>query len=108
MSSLSRLFSAPWPDRYLRQERTDGRVDAETAIVDLSHDDRFSIPVLAEALVAALNPQLASLARAQLAARIERETVRWIGERVGWSGERSAALGAAMLAAILRHVETFA
>ena len=42
--------------------------------------------VLAEALVAALNPQLASLARSQLAARIEKETVRWIGERVGWSG----------------------
>jgi glutamate/tyrosine decarboxylase-like PLP-dependent enzyme len=41
--------------------------------------------VLAEALVAALNPQLASLARSQLAARIERETVRWIGERVGWA-----------------------
>jgi aromatic-L-amino-acid decarboxylase len=40
--------------------------------------------VLAEALVAALNPQLASLARPQLAARIERETVRWIGERIGW------------------------
>jgi glutamate/tyrosine decarboxylase-like PLP-dependent enzyme len=40
--------------------------------------------VLAEALVAALNPQLASLARSQLAARIERETVRWIGGRVGW------------------------
>jgi glutamate/tyrosine decarboxylase-like PLP-dependent enzyme len=40
--------------------------------------------ILAEALVAALNPQLASLARAQLAAQIERETVRWIGERVGW------------------------
>ena len=40
--------------------------------------------VLAEALVAALNPQLARLARSQLAARIERETVRWIGERVGW------------------------
>src|SRR5262249_36514195 len=40
--------------------------------------------VLAELLVAALNPQLASLARSQLAARIERETVRWIGERVGW------------------------
>ena len=40
--------------------------------------------VLAEALVAALNPQLASLARSQLAARIERETVRWIGERVAW------------------------
>ena len=41
--------------------------------------------VLAEMLVAALNPQLASLARSQLAARIERETVRWMGERVGWS-----------------------
>src|SRR6267154_3033951 len=40
--------------------------------------------VLAEALVAALNPQLASMARSQFAARIERETVGWIGERVGW------------------------
>jgi glutamate/tyrosine decarboxylase-like PLP-dependent enzyme len=40
--------------------------------------------VLAEALVAALNPQLASLARSQLASKIEKETVRWIGERVGW------------------------
>ena len=28
-------------------------------------------------------------------------------ERVGWNGERSAALGAAMLQAILRHIETF-
>jgi len=41
--------------------------------------------VLAEALVAALNPQLASLARSQLASKIEKETLRWIGERVGWS-----------------------
>jgi aromatic-L-amino-acid/L-tryptophan decarboxylase len=41
--------------------------------------------VLAEALVAAMNPQLASLARSQFASKIERETVRWIGERVGWS-----------------------
>jgi glutamate/tyrosine decarboxylase-like PLP-dependent enzyme len=41
--------------------------------------------VLAEALVAALNPQLASLARSQLASKIENETVRWIGERVGWN-----------------------
>jgi glutamate/tyrosine decarboxylase-like PLP-dependent enzyme len=40
--------------------------------------------VLAEALVAALNPQLASVARSQLATRIEAETVRWIGNRVGW------------------------
>ena len=29
-------------------------------------------------------------------------------ERIGWNGERSAALGAAMLGAVLRHVETFA
>jgi glutamate/tyrosine decarboxylase-like PLP-dependent enzyme len=43
--------------------------------------------VLAEALVAALNPQLATLARSQLASKIELETVRWIGERVGWPGE---------------------
>jgi len=39
--------------------------------------------VLAEALVAGLNPQLATLARSQLASKIELETVRWIGERVG-------------------------
>jgi glutamate/tyrosine decarboxylase-like PLP-dependent enzyme len=41
--------------------------------------------VLAEMLVAALNPQLASLARSQLASKIEAETVRWIGQRVGWN-----------------------
>ena len=45
--------------------------------------------VLAEALVAALNPQLATLARSQLASKIELETLRWIGERVGWPGEFS-------------------
>ena len=39
---------------------------------------------LAEALVAALNPQLATLARSQLASKIELESVRWIAERVGW------------------------
>jgi glutamate/tyrosine decarboxylase-like PLP-dependent enzyme len=39
---------------------------------------------LAEALVAALNPQLATTARSQLASKIEAETVRWIGERFGW------------------------
>src|ERR1700722_14309351 len=42
--------------------------------------------VLAEALVAGLNPQLATLARSQLASKIELETMRWIGERVGWPG----------------------
>jgi glutamate/tyrosine decarboxylase-like PLP-dependent enzyme len=40
--------------------------------------------VLAEALVAALNPQLATTGRSQLATKIESETVRWIGERFGW------------------------
>jgi glutamate/tyrosine decarboxylase-like PLP-dependent enzyme len=40
--------------------------------------------VLAEALVAALNPQLATMARSQLASKIESETIRWIGERFGW------------------------
>lgn len=43
--------------------------------------------VLAEALTAALNPQLATLARSQMASKIEIETIRWIGERVGWPGE---------------------
>src|SRR3954469_6432234 len=42
--------------------------------------------VLAEALVAAINPQLATLARSQLASKIESETVRWIGERIWRNG----------------------
>lgn len=45
--------------------------------------------VLAEALVATLNPQLASLARSQMASRIEHETVGWIAERVGWHPDAS-------------------
>jgi len=40
---------------------------------------------LAEAWVAALNPQLATLARSQLASKIELETVRWMAERIGWA-----------------------
>lgn len=40
--------------------------------------------VLAEALVAALNPQLASMARSQLASTIEHRTVGWIAQRIGW------------------------
>ncbi|MHB1935893.1 MAG: pyridoxal phosphate-dependent decarboxylase family protein [Acidobacteriaceae bacterium] len=44
--------------------------------------------VLAETLVAALNPQLASLARSQLASRIEQQTVGWIAERVGWTDDK--------------------
>src|ERR1700730_8021712 len=45
------------------------------------------VGVMAEALVAALNPQLATVKRSQLASKIEHETVRWISERVGWPGE---------------------
>ena len=40
--------------------------------------------VLAEGLVAAFNPQLATTGRSQLAIRIEAETIRWVGERFGW------------------------
>ena len=40
--------------------------------------------VLAETLVAALNPQLATMARSQLASRIEAETLAWIAQRIGW------------------------
>ena len=47
------------------------------------------LAVLAEALVAALNPQLATLARSQLASKIESESVRWIGERV-WGASGTA------------------
>ena len=43
--------------------------------------------VLSEAMVAALNPQLASQARSQFASRIERETVRWIADRVAMGSD---------------------
>jgi aromatic-L-amino-acid decarboxylase len=39
---------------------------------------------LAESLVAALNPQLATVARSQIASAIEAETVRWVGDLIGW------------------------
>jgi len=44
---------------------------------------------LADSLVAALNPQLASASRSPVASRIEAETVRWVGELVGWPTECS-------------------
>lgn len=40
--------------------------------------------VLAETLVSALNPQLASLARSQFASTLEAETIGWIASRFGW------------------------
>src|SRR5205085_4965480 len=47
------------------------------------------VAVLGEMIVAALNPQIATMARSQLASRIEQETLRWIGERI-WPGAREA------------------
>lgn len=73
---------------------------------------------LAESLVSALNPQLANLARSQLASRIEAETVRWVGELIGWTGAfggtftsggneaNFSALGMAMTAKFPDMVET--
>jgi glutamate/tyrosine decarboxylase-like PLP-dependent enzyme len=52
--------------------------------------------VLADALVSALNPQLASLARSQFASSLEAETIGWIASRFGWhklSGSTPAELG---------------
>ena len=41
---------------------------------------------LGEALVSALNPQLATLDRSETASRIEAETVNWVAELLGWKG----------------------
>jgi len=39
-----------WPDRYLRAEASAGRLDPRTVVCVLSHDAKFDIPVLVEAL----------------------------------------------------------
>ncbi|UWX98778.1 XdhC family protein [Arthrobacter zhaoxinii] len=39
-----------WPDSYLRGEAAAGRLDARTVVCVLSHDARFDVPALAEAL----------------------------------------------------------
>ncbi|MCC9173770.1 XdhC family protein [Arthrobacter sp. zg-Y179] len=39
-----------WPDSYLRGEAAAGRLDARTVVCVLSHDAKFDVPVLAEAL----------------------------------------------------------
>ncbi|MCC3294239.1 XdhC family protein [Arthrobacter sp. zg-Y411] len=39
-----------WPDQYLRREAADGTLDARTVVCVLSHDAKFDVPVLAEAL----------------------------------------------------------
>lgn len=99
------------------EERTFGRLrdlmpevgeDANKVLDEMAHElinQGFHVPaanyfglmnptptymaVLAEAFVAAINPQLASLARSQLASKIEAETVRWLGERV-WGANGSS------------------
>ena len=77
--------------------------DAEKILADVTRDiidNGFHVPsanyfglmnptptymaVLAEALVAAINPQLATMARSQLASKIEHQTVRWIAQRCGY------------------------
>ncbi|GIJ46278.1 xanthine dehydrogenase accessory factor [Virgisporangium aliadipatigenens] len=39
-----------WPHRYLRAEAGAGRLDGRTVVCVLTHDPRFDVPVLAEAL----------------------------------------------------------
>lgn len=92
-----------YPPRFSKLPET-GRAAAEVlgeACRELI-DDGFHIPsanylgmmnptptymaFLAESLVAALNPQLATVARSRMASSIEAETVRWIGDLVGWPG----------------------
>lgn len=41
--------------------------------------------VLAETLVAAFNPQLASVERSGSASLIERQTIHWVGQQIGWN-----------------------
>lgn len=42
------------------------------------------IAVLAEMIVSAINPQMASVERSAAASRIEKQTIDWIGGRIGW------------------------
>ncbi|WP_029928053.1 XdhC family protein [Nocardia otitidiscaviarum] len=39
-----------WPHRYLRRERDVGRLDRRTVVCVLTHDPKFDVPLLAEAL----------------------------------------------------------
>ncbi|WP_067702859.1 XdhC family protein [Nocardia jejuensis] len=39
-----------WPHRYLRAEREGGRIDARTVVLVMTHDTKFDVPMLAEAL----------------------------------------------------------
>lgn len=39
-----------WPHRYLRREHDGGRIDARTVVCVLTHDAKFDVPMLAEAL----------------------------------------------------------
>jgi xanthine dehydrogenase accessory factor len=39
-----------WPHRYLKAEAEAGRIDARTVVTVLTHDPKFDVPVLVEAL----------------------------------------------------------
>ncbi|MBF6183475.1 XdhC family protein [Nocardia otitidiscaviarum] len=45
-----------WPHRYLRREHDAGRLDSRTVVCVLTHDPKFDVPLLTEALA---NPTLA-------------------------------------------------
>jgi xanthine dehydrogenase accessory factor len=39
-----------WPHRYLKEEADAGRIDQRTVVTVLTHDPKFDVPVLVEAL----------------------------------------------------------
>lgn len=39
-----------WPHRYLKEEAAAGRIDGRTVVTVLTHDPKFDVPVLVEAL----------------------------------------------------------
>ncbi len=39
-----------WPHRYLRAQHAGGRIDNRTVVCVLTHDSKFDVPMLAEAL----------------------------------------------------------
>ncbi len=117
------LENRKFPD--LRGKMPELASDAVLVLDDIFHelvDKGFHIPsanyfglinptptymaVMAEALVATLNPQLASLARSQMASRIEHETIGWIAQRIGWESPQLCRDGS-VTRPVGAHKETF-
>jgi aromatic-L-amino-acid decarboxylase len=72
-------------DELFRELIDNGFHTAAANYFGLQNPTPTYMSVLAEALVAAFNPQLASFVHSARASRLEQETVRWVGERVGWN-----------------------